>query len=218
MPGHGQDHPQQPHLHPHAASYPPVTQGQYHGYPPDPNTRQQNRSQSYGSSSANIRGFGHRAEGVHGSSVSQIQGAPFRPVPTSTNGFYPQPSLQYPQPYTRGSPSPGTGSGMPQSDYVTGSEGGTTPPFTSSPMSLPSTFESQASQGQMQYQRQQPLQPQMHSSSGSNSPGGIAYEQEYLHPGKRLRGPDQEGALGLDVGMEHESTEDQDGKDSKAKP
>jgi hypothetical protein len=83
-------------------------------------------------------------------------------------------------------------------------------------MSLPLTFESQPSQGQLQYQQQQSLQFQMRSSSGSNSPNSLV--QENARHNKRSRGLDEEDDYGFDMGVEHESGEGQDGKEAKAKP
>ena len=216
MPGHAQDHPHQPL---HTASYPPANQGRYRAYSQDPNARQQIRSQSYSNNTMNMQGFGHSTEAAYGKPVPHIQGPPFQQTSTSSNGFYSNAPLPYHQPYMQESlsSSPGTSSGIPLPDYATGSEGGVTPPFTASPMSVPMTFESQAPQGQIQYKQQQSLQFQMRSSSGSNSPGEIAQEHEYVHQGKRSRGPDDEDAIGLD-GMEHENSEGQESKESKAKP
>jgi hypothetical protein len=211
MPGHAQDHPHQPL---HTASYPPANQGRYRNYPQDPNARQQIRSQSYGNNSMNMQGFGHNTEAAYGKPVPHTQGPPFQQTPTSTNGFYSN-ALPYHQPYMQGSlsSSPGTSSGIPLPDFAAGNESGVTPPFMASPMSVPVTFESQAPQGQIQYKQQQ---FQMRSPSSSNSPGEIAHEDEYVHPPKRTR-HDDEDAIGLD-GMEHENSEGQESKDSKAKP
>ena len=110
---------------------------------------------------------------------------------------------------------------MAPPDHITGtnqSEGGITPPFTSSPMSLPSTFESQASQGQSPYQQQQAVQYQLSGSNNNN--GGVAHEPEYQRQAKRSRGLEEEDdfVFGLDVGMDHDNIEGQDGKDPKSKP
>jgi len=220
--GQGHNQPQHPLPHPHAALYPPSsTHGQYRTYPSDfsqdPIIQPPTRSQSYGSHSANAQGFGQHTEHIYGRPLSQPQSAPFPQTTTSSSGFYPQPSLPYRQPLTRGSSSPRSGAGTAPPDLVIGGEGGITPPFTSSPMPLTSTFESPVSQGQLQYQQQQSLQFQL--PPRSNSPSSITHEPDHTRQGKRSRRLDEEDEypFGSDTGLEHES-EGQDGKDSKAKP
>jgi hypothetical protein len=149
--------------------------------------------------------------------MSQSHEAPFHPTRIASNGFYAHPPLPYRQPFMQGSSSPGSGSVTTLPDNVIGSEGGITPPFSSSPMSLPLTFESQPSQGQLQHQQRQPPQLHMRPSSGSNSPNSLVYEEEHTRHGKRPRGLEDDDEYGLDTGMEPDS-EGQDGKETKAKP
>ena len=214
--------PDHPHLHLHTASYPPATRGQYRTFPgnfsQNHTAPQPNRAQSYGNHNTNGRSFGHNTEEVYGNSLSQAHGTAFDQNPA--NGFYQNP---YHQQFTSASSSPGTTSGVTLPDHHvlgTGQSEGT-PPYTSSPMSAPLNFESQAHQVQMQYQQAQALQFPIRSSSGSsNSPDSFAHEQEYTRQGKRPRGLDEEEefAFNLDVGMEHDTTEGQDNKEHKQKP
>jgi hypothetical protein len=222
----GQDHPQ--HLvHLHAASYPPAATQRpgtyYNAYPPnysqDPAGQQSVRSQSYSNDGVNLQGSSHNSQSAYGTPISQSHEAPFHPTPiANNNGFYAHAPFPYRQPFVQGSSSPASVSVTTLPDRVIGSEGegGITPPFSSSPMSLPLTFESKLSHGQSPYQ-QQPPQLHIRSSSGSNSPNSLVYEQEHARHGKRQRGVEDDDEYGLDVGMEPES-EGQDGKETKAKP
>lgn len=218
----------QPRPHPtplmHTASYPPATQDHYRNISQGSVGQQPARSHSLGQN-GNV--YVPSTSGIYEPSMSQAQPAAAYNTSSNVNGFYtPLPHRQYQPEPIQISTSPGLGTGLGLSDALSingTSDGGLTPPFVSSPMSVPMGFGDAPQtqrQGQTQYHTQQIFHFRSDAASESNTNlGDLAHGPQPVHQGKRQRGLDEDNESD-NVGMEHEHDDSagQDNKDAKPKP